>query len=379
MKATNDFREIVGFTARETEAVAGISGRHLLYIVDEASGVPDEIYEAIEGNRAGGAKIVLFGNPTRNEGEHFEAFHGKKHLYKTIRVSSEETPNARSGRVLIPGLATKEWLDEKREEWGEDSAIYKVRVKGEHATTEEGRIFSLHLIGEAEERWEATLPAGRLYIGVDPAGDSGKGDESAFCARRGLKVLELRARRGMNEDQHVAEILRMVVELRLPREVPVLIVDQDGPIGYKVFRKLDEYLDEYPDAYELQGLRASDGAKRQPRLYKRVRDELARNLLVWMRDGGAIPEDAKLEAELHVLEFHEQASGHLKLTDKDEIRKKLGRSPDRYDALALSCWEPLSLRQAEAGETPAAPPPDPNESLEHTLDPYAAGDTWRAR
>src|SRR5690606_31880088 len=51
-----DFREIVGFTAKEAEAVAGISGRNLLYIVDEASGVAQAIFEAIEGNRAGGAR-----------------------------------------------------------------------------------------------------------------------------------------------------------------------------------------------------------------------------------------------------------------------------------------------------------------------------------
>lgn len=379
LKAHNDFREIVGFTARETEAVAGISGRHLLYIIDEASGVPAEIYEAIEGNRAGGAKIVLFGNPTKNEGEHFEAFHSKKHLYKTIRVSSEETPNVVSGKVLIPGLATRAWIEEKREEWGEDSAIYKVRVKGEHATAEEGVLFSLHMIGEAEERWESTPPAGRLYIGLDPAGEGGKGDETCLCARRGLKMLELRARRGMNTDQHVAAVLHMIVDLRLPREVPVVVCDQDGPIGYKVFRALDAYLEQYPDAFELVGLRASDKAIRQPRLYKRIRDELAQNLKTWMKDGGAIVEDTKLEAELHVLVMDEQADGRLKLIDKDDIRKKLGRSPDRYDALALSAWEPLSLRKEEAAPQTAPAQHDPAESIEHVIDPYAAGDAWRAR
>jgi len=65
---SDDFREIVGFTAKQGEAVAGISGENVLYIVDEASGVPKEIYEAIEGNRAGSARLALFGNPTKNEG-----------------------------------------------------------------------------------------------------------------------------------------------------------------------------------------------------------------------------------------------------------------------------------------------------------------------
>src|SRR5204862_354817 len=123
-----DFREIVGFTAREAEAVAGISGRNLLYILDEASGIPDEIYEAIEGNRAGGARVVLLGNPTKTTGEFFDAFHAKARFYKTITVSSEQTPNVVTGRDEIPGLATRAWIEEKREEWRPDSALYKVRV-----------------------------------------------------------------------------------------------------------------------------------------------------------------------------------------------------------------------------------------------------------
>jgi hypothetical protein len=134
---SGDFREIVGFTSREAEAVAGISGSNLLYLVDEASGVPDLIFEAIEGNRAGGAKLVLMGNGTKNSGEFFEAFTSKQAHYKTIRVSSETTPNVMRGEVVIPGLATSEWIAEKRLEWGEESALYRVRVRGEHATNEE--------------------------------------------------------------------------------------------------------------------------------------------------------------------------------------------------------------------------------------------------
>jgi hypothetical protein len=81
-----DFREIVGFTAREAEAVAGISGANLLYLLDEASGIDDDIFEAIEGNRAGGARLAMTSNPTRTDGEFFEAFNANAHLYHTHGV-----------------------------------------------------------------------------------------------------------------------------------------------------------------------------------------------------------------------------------------------------------------------------------------------------
>jgi hypothetical protein len=375
-----DFREIVGFTAREAEAVAGISGRRLLYILDEASGIPDVIFEAIEGNRAGGARILLLGNGTRNEGEFFEAFHGKAAHYKTIRVSSETTPNVLEGRIVIPGLATREWIEEKKEEWGQDSSLYRVRVKGEHATHEQGKIFSMHVIGLAEQRWYEAPSAGRLFIGLDPAGETGTGDETAFAARRGVKLLALRTHRGLNDDQHLSQLLLFVAEHKLKRETPVVVLDREGSIGSALYGRLRDYAERNPGCFELVAMRASDRAVRRPMLYDRLRDELAGNLEAWFRDGGAILEDAKLAKDLHALEWKQAINGRLKVTPKDQLRKMLGRSPDRYDALALACWEPLSLvddtdlpagaQHAAAQETHAHAP---------ALDPYGGADAFRSR
>lgn len=375
-----DFREIVGFTAREAEAVAGISGSNLLYLLDESSGIDQGIFDAIEGNRAGGARIVLFGNPTRNAGEFYEAFHGKSRHYHGITVSSEETPNAVTGRDLIPGLATRAWIDEKRDEWGEDSPLYRIRIKGLHATHEAGRIFSVHAIAEAEARWYTAPEAGRLYVGVDLAGETATGDETIFAPRRGLKSIALIPRRGLTAEGHVVQLVGVLKEYRLPREVPVVVVDAEGPIGAKVTRLLADYLDQYPDAFELVRMYASNRAVRQPKVYDRVRDELAANLAAWFRDGGAIVEDTRLAAELHVFEEIVLPNGKVKITSKDDVRKYLGRSPDRYDALAMSCWEPLSLRAADTNDNAASAANDNDmHDGERLLDPYAGGDMWRVR
>lgn len=379
---SDDFREIVGFTAREAEAVAGVSGKNLLYIIDEASGVGEEIFEAIEGNRAGGARIVLFGNPTRNEGEHFEAFHKKADFYRGITVSSEETPNAVSGEDRIPGLATREWVEEKRREWGEESALYSVRVKGLHALREDGRIFSIHAIAEAEERWHETPAEGRLFVGIDAAGESGTGDEAVYAPRRGLRLLDLVAHQGLSPEAHLVHLLAMLDRYRLPRETPVVVLDAEGAVGNRVQGALQRYLDGQRAApFELVTIRASWQAMRQPNVYDRMRDELTANLEGWFASGGAIIEDAKLAAELHVWEWEEQArTGKLKLIPhKKQLRRKpphgLGRSPDRFDALALSCWEPLALR--DPGRL-RRDPVDDEEFAETTLDPYSGGDAWRA-
>lgn len=376
---SSDFREVVGFTAREAEAVAGISGRNLLYLVDEASGVPDVIFEAIEGNRAGGARLVLTGNGTRNQGEFFEAFTSKAHLYKTIRVSSETTPNVVQDRIVIPGLATKEWIEEKKIEWGEASALYRVRVKGEHATHEEGKIFSLHSIAEAEKRWHETPDSGRLFVGIDPAGESGSGDDTVFVVRRGMKMLLMRAFSGLTAEMHLVHLLPLL-RMRVPRETPVVVIDREGSIGSRLSVVLREYEADHPGVYELVSVKASGGAVRQPQVYDRIRDELAANLEQWFRDGGGILEDVKLSAELHTFEWKQQVSGKVKVTPKDAVRKIIGRSPDRYDALALAVWEPLSLR--ESSELPpsvasvASAEADQYAAMP-SLDPYSGSEFWQ--
>jgi hypothetical protein len=378
------FREVWGFTATEAEAVAGISGSDVIYVFDESSGIPDEVFEATEGNRAGGARLLLFGNPTKNEGEFYDAFHEKQKFYFTLTISSEESPNVVEGRDVIPGLATRAFIDEKREEWGEDSPLYTVRIKGRHALKEAGKIFSVHVIGEAEERWHDTPPEGRLYLGVDPAGASGTGDESAFAPRRGLKILELTTKLGLSREAHVVEILGILASHRLPRETPVVVLDREGDIGFDVMKLLQAYVEEHPDHFELVLVRSSDRAIRQPKVYDRARDELTANFEQWVRSGGAIPEDARLAGEMHAVEWEQQINGRLKVTRKKALKKKLGRSPDRYDACALSAWEPLSLQDDLPPSAQEIADRERTTDVDASpvslgIDPYVGVDVWGPR
>ncbi len=372
-----DFREVFGFTAREAEAVAGISGANLLYLIDEASGVPPAIFEAIEGNRAAGARIVMMSNPTKTTGEFFEAFHSKRAFYHCITVSSEETPNVAAGRAVVPGLAGRAWIEEKRQEWGEDSPLYKIRVKGEFALSEDGKIFSTHAIEQAEQRWHETPEIGRLFIGLDPAGPQGSGDETVFAVRRGCKLIELVAHRGLTDEAHLVHLIALVNKHKATREIPVVVLDREGSIGSSLYGIARDFCERNRGAFELVAVRASDRAHRQPMVYDRQRDALAANLEAWFRDGGAIPEDVKLAGELHALEWEQHANGRLKVTRKDRLRKELGRSPDRYDALALACWEPISLRdESPKGNAPEA---DDDDGPGPSLDPYASADFWGRR
>ncbi|HEX8795463.1 MAG TPA: hypothetical protein VF765_31150 [Polyangiaceae bacterium] len=384
LKAT-DFREVVGFTAREAEAVAGVSGHNLLYILDEATGIDRAIFEAIEGNRAGGARLLMFSNPTKTDGEFYDAFDAKKDFYKTISISSEDSPNVKTGQLVVPGLATREWVEEKKREWGADSALYAVRVKGEFVLNEVGKIISIHAIGEAEKRWFEVAPdtTSRLHVGIDPAGVGLDGDEGIYCFRRGLRMLGMLEFRGLTEDLYLHHLLEALKRHASPRELPPIVkVDREGSIGAKVFYRLRAHLDGLAEGtrppFELVGVASSMNAMREPEVYGTVRDELWASAAQWIRDGGAIVTDSKLAKELHTPEWYTGVRNKQKVTSKDDLRKALQRSPDRADALCLAVWEvPSLMHPREPGAAPAPYEPPPVQvsayDLPTGIDPYDLG------
>jgi hypothetical protein len=390
--------EIRGYTVKETEAAAGVSGHHILYLLDEASGIPESVFAAIEGNRAGGnAWVCMISNPTRGDGTFYDAFHSRSRLWTLLHIDSRESPNI-TGECYelwgapMPGLAVSEWVDEKLDEWGEDHPLFQVRVAGNFAIAEEARAFPAGLLSEMVSRWQGTddEPAveglGRLWLGVDPAGDGDEGDESGFAARRGARVLQVYCRGGLSPQAHVAECLGILASHREPLDAapsarPCIVVDAEGPQGVKSWRALREYLDDHLGAFELVKVKASARAVREPQLYDRVRDELWAVARDWARAGGACPEDTKLLADLHSIEFASNLTGRLKATPKRELRKVLGRSPDSGDALTLCCWEPVALRapgteSAEASATDVEPSAEARLPA-HGMNPYAGRDAWQ--
>lgn len=360
LRGTPDGRTIVAVTAKTIEALAGYSGPQL-WIIDESSGVEDHVFDVIDGNGLGGGlKALYLGNPTKNKGRMFEIFNSPKRVagYVRVQMSSVEAAAARDRQGRSFGFLAKQTeIDERRELWGEESALYKVRVLGQYALNEDGAVFSVTAIAEAIERWEDDPGEGRLFIGVDPAGGSGLGDESVFAVRRGTKILAIIACRGLDEDAHLREIMTLIEEHKRDRETPVVVVDREGSIGSVLHARIMQHLSRYRAPvrapWEYVPVKASLAAERMPQAYPRVRDELIANLEKWFRTG-SIPDDDKLSKELNAISWIEQIDQRLKATPKDELKKVLERSPDRMDAVALACWESLSLRMQQQEMPPSA-------------------------
>jgi hypothetical protein len=117
--------------------------QHQLFLIDQEEHVAPEIWDAIEENLAAGRdSLAVFSVPSATGGRFFDAFHANASLWQRFHISSEETPNVKSGTKTVPGLATRAWVEEKRVEWGPDYAKdprYQVRVQGVFSSVEAAR------------------------------------------------------------------------------------------------------------------------------------------------------------------------------------------------------------------------------------------------
>ncbi|MCH7738252.1 MAG: hypothetical protein IH872_12735, partial [Chloroflexi bacterium] len=123
-----DDRYAMGLSAESADQFQGFHSPNMLIVVDEAEGVSDDIYEAIEAvMTSADPLLLLIGNPTTVTGAFRRAFYEERHLYHTITISALDSPNVQQGKTVIPGLTSARWVEERRETWGEDNPIYRAR------------------------------------------------------------------------------------------------------------------------------------------------------------------------------------------------------------------------------------------------------------
>ena len=128
----------MGLSTDKPERFQGHHAPRMMLVVDEASGVDEAIYEAAEGFlTADEARVLLIGNPTRPAGTFYKAFQKESGWY-TVHMSAFDAPCFTGEKVSEDAqraLITQEWVQDAKQQWGEDSAAYKIRVLGEFAET----------------------------------------------------------------------------------------------------------------------------------------------------------------------------------------------------------------------------------------------------
>ena len=140
-------RFALGLSADTDEEFQGFHSPNMLIVVDEAEGVEETIYEAIESVMTSeNCRLLLIGNPTTMSGSFRRAFYDDRELYNTITISAFDSPNVREGRAVIRGLVTRKWVEERKKVWGEENPVYQARVLGEFPDQGEDTLIALSAI-----------------------------------------------------------------------------------------------------------------------------------------------------------------------------------------------------------------------------------------
>lgn len=331
--------EIRGISTRTPENLAGISAPNQLYIVDESSGYPDELWEVIRGNTAGGAKILLLSNPTKTTGFFFSLFRRRSKRWRLITISSENTPNVVRDEIVVPGIATSEWVREMREDCGadwENHPTYMVRVRGEFPPQGSDVVISLRDVERSIHRWDpGHRPKGaELALGVDVArfGD----DLSTIQPVRGdyAYLPQEHARvDGPTLAGHVAEVARQM--RRTPREMVRVNIDGIG-VGASCVDALRMHPDAQKGLLAVVDINVGENAD-QPDHYVNLRSQLWFGLAAWLAKGAMPPCDPRDEEMLAPL-YSFDVRGRKQVEPKKLTRKTLGRSPDYADAMCLAVY-----------------------------------------
>ncbi len=310
----------VARTASKTnpEALQGFHSEHLLFLLEEASGMEDVVFEVAAGALSSkGAKALMIANPTRSQGYFARAFGVNRPLWHCMHWPWRKCP----------------WNDERypanmAAEYGEHSNVYKVRVLGDFPTSEDNAVIPLSMIEEAIVRDVDLIEHRTPVWGVDVARFGG--DRSALIKRWGNHILEpAKTWRGRDLMESTGIVAREFFETPEWKRPKVVNTDVIG-IGAGVVDRLREI------GIPAYGINVGERAEDETRFARR-RDELWWKIREWLQGRDVkMVDDPALIADLTAPTYRILSSGKLQVESKEDMKARGINSPDLADALALT-------------------------------------------
>lgn len=305
------------------EAMQGVhSPGFVLLIADEASGIPEVVFEAAVGSMSGhNAMTILAGNPVRAQGFFFDT-HGKlADMWWTRTVPCSEV-----------GGVSEDFAYQVERTYGRDSNAYRVRVLGEFPTSEDNTVIPFDLVEAATIRDVKPIRTAPVVWGVDCARFGS--DRSALAKRRGNELLEQVKWRTKLDTMELAGWIKLEYDTTLPLEMrPVEINIDVINMGAGVVDRLREL------GLPARGINVSESpAAVNKELYANLRAELWFKMREWFQARDCIiPKQDLLIEELTKPHYgFRPQSQKILIESKDELKRRGQRSPDLADAFMLT-------------------------------------------
>lgn len=328
------------------QSFQGKHARYMLVIIDEAGGVPKWLFDAVDSlasNR--NARVLAIGNPD-DPTSHFATVCGPGSKYHVIPISAFDTP-AFTGEPVSEVLRDEHLISHEYVEemalYGVDSHLYRSKVLGEFPETSDDTVCPVGQVVQAQARdLDATQQPVILACDVARFGS----DETVLATRRGPRVRIAKTYVGRDTMQTVGEISvaarSLARESKVPKEFVQIVVDDVG-VGGGVTDRLREL-------GEFQVIAFNGGNEPLTTDYPNRRSELWFAFAEQLREIDLDP-DKKLAADLVAPHYKLDSRGRRVVEAKAETKKRLGRSPDRADAVLLTFAAPPRVKAvASTGE-----------------------------
>ena len=316
----------IPWSENKPEAFAGLhnQGKRVILIFDEASAIPDVIWETAEGAMTDeNTEIIwaVFGNPTRNNGRFHQCFNGHRHRWNGHHVDSRTC-----------GITNKEQIQKWVDDYGEDSDFVRIHVRGVFPKASSMQFIPNDIVEMARGKHlrEEQYNFAPVIIGVDPAW-SGE-DESAIVLRQGLMMKVLGTYRKMQNDVQLAGY---VANFEDQYKADAVNIDLGWGTGvYSAGKQMGR----------RWNLIAFGGKSNNAGLMNK-RADMWNDMKNWLQQGAAIPDNPILCSDLTGVEYRmgEQGAnfGKLYLESKDMMKSRGLSSPNIGDALALTFAMPV--------------------------------------
>lgn len=301
-------------------SLSGLHSKYPFLLLDEVGEMPLAVGQKAEQIFTGNpldALIVAAGNPTSTSGLLYQIFVTLRELWEVITITADPDDPKRTPRVDIEHARQQIRL------YGRDNPWVMATILGEFPPQGFNTLLTVEQVEAAMKRHyrEADYMYSQKRLGVDVArfGD----DKTIIMPRQGLVAFKPAEMRNARSHEIAARVA--VAKAKWGSEME--FIDDTGGWGSGVIDSLLQ------SGISIMPINFS-GRAMDPR-YFNIRAEMWWSMAEWVKRGGALPPIPSLVRQLTQPTYYFQA-GKLRLEEKEQIKKRLGFSPDEADALGLT-------------------------------------------
>ena len=314
----------------QAETLAGFHEDYMVFMIDEASGVPDPVFRPIEGTLTGKLNIaILIFNPTRGRGYAIRTQNEDAGRWVNLRWNGEESE-----------LVSKNYIQTMEEKYGRESNTFRIRILGLPPIADGGTLIPADWIQDAIKRDLEPRPTDPI---IKTADFGAGGDKSVICTRRGGKIFELK--RKQTPDSNI--LTDWVIADLIESEADAFGGDVIG-IGWAVMGNVRKRAPRKTMVRSID----SRGNARDKKRFLNNRAEMYWKLREDFENGEiSIPNDQDLIDQLNAIRYDTNDRSQTFIIKKAIIRKDLnGESPDEADSVAMSKFFDMEALQRQTDD-----------------------------